>query len=646
MKILRFASFIGAIATWFVASAVQPTVDTHTFAIKGSDTLQLDILHTPANGQKRPAVIFLSGGGWEGQARRTAMTDTYPLLPFFVEKGFVGIAADYRCDFARARKSGKIPDKCIGDFVGDKQLDTPGVVKAIDRAVSLAVEDLFDATRFVVDNAEKYGIDTTKIVVVGSSAGAITALTAEYGICSRHKSARHLPAGFNYGAVVPMAGGIWCSGIDTLSWQRKPCPLLMFHGDADPIVSYSTIHVASQKWSMNGVKDIAAQLCHMGIPHQLFTYSEMNHDAAVVPMNTKLDYIYNFLRQTMLEPEEVQHVSPVATQWPEGKPFPGGENAMKGIVRTTFQYKTIGSDTLMLDIFEDPAAPRPMAGGKRPIMFYNYGGGWQAGNRHDMVLDRLDLCPFFARQGWTAVCFDYRLGFLRAQQQGTIPQGSIIEYIVGGKFADQKIWKAVQDAIDMAIDDTVDALAFTANNASAWQADTTRILGIGGSAGAINLLTLEHRLCNNTHPEQTSRLPGSFRFAALAPMAGGVWRTATDSLTWQTRPCPMFLFHGDADPIVPYDKVEYAKSKSSMWGSKQIAQQMWQMEVPCALYTVAGGDHAWSANPVIFNLPDLLQFVKRVLDQNDPLQLDIHQNTPGKKRDGYWFARYMAGQDQ
>ncbi len=645
--------FLSAVCTLAPLAANALSLDnvdlsTDIYAIKGTDTLRLDILQPKdslaSRTVRRPAMIFLSGGGWEGQARRTAITDTYPLLPYFTDNGFVGVAADYRCDFKRARKSGRIPDKNIGEFVADGELALPGVTDAIDRAVRMAVEDLFDATRYIVDRADQLGIDTTKIVVIGSSAGAVTALTAENILCN--EGSRRLPAGFNYAAVVPMAGGVWRDDQgDTLRWNRRPCPVLMFHGDADPIVSYKTLAVTSRRWSMNGVKDIAAQLERMGVPHTLYTYSGMNHDAAVVPMGTKADYIHNFLRQTVLRSDTVTHLSPVATEWPAGEGFADGMNAMRGVVRTTYRFKTVDADTLLLDVFVAPGTSPAMAGGKRPILFYDYGGGWQAGSRHDMVSDRLDLCPYFARQGWTAVCFDYRLGFLRAQKSGRIPDRSILEYIVGGEFADSNIWSAVQDAIDMAIDDTVDALAFMTDNAAGWGADTSRVVGIGGSAGAINLLTLEHRICNRTHPQQTGRLPENFNFAALAPMAGGIWRTATDSLQWNRRPCPMLLFHGDADPIVPYGKVEFPSSRASMWGSHELAAQLWQMNVPCALYTVAGGDHAWSANPVVFNRPDIEQFVRRVLDYGEPLQLDIRQNTPGINRDGYWFARYIAGQE-
>lgn len=295
------------------------TLSTAVYAIKGNDTLYVDIIQpkdsVTANCVKRPAVIFLSGGGWENQARRTALSDTYPLLPYFAGKGFVGVAADYRCDFARARKSGNIPDKSIGEFVAEHRLADEGVTDAIDKSIKTAIDDLFDATSYIIANSQRYNIDTERIVVIGSSAGAITALTAEHALCNNTEKTRSLPPGFNYAAVVSMAGGVWCAANgDSLQWKQAPCPLLMFHGDTDPIVPYATLKVPQKQWNINGVKDIANQMQRINVPHILHTYRGMNHDAAVVPMNTKLDYIYNFLRQTMLQPQNNTTLSPTSTQ--------------------------------------------------------------------------------------------------------------------------------------------------------------------------------------------------------------------------------------------------------------------------------------------------------------------------------------------
>ena len=75
-----------------------------------------------------------------------------------------------------------------------------------DNAVNIAVEDLFSATLFVLENAEQWQIDTEKIITSGSSAGAISVLQAENAICNRTSSAAVLPQGFNYAGVISYAG--------------------------------------------------------------------------------------------------------------------------------------------------------------------------------------------------------------------------------------------------------------------------------------------------------------------------------------------------------------------------------------------------------------------------------------------------------
>ena len=56
--------------------------------------------------------------------------------------------------------------------------------------LAMATGDLYDATAYVCDHASAWGVDKTRIVASGSSAGAITVLMGEYGICNGHPLAR------------------------------------------------------------------------------------------------------------------------------------------------------------------------------------------------------------------------------------------------------------------------------------------------------------------------------------------------------------------------------------------------------------------------------------------------------------------------
>ena len=104
----------------------------------------------------------------------------------------------------------------------------------------MAVEDLYDATAFIVDKADEWGIDSSQIVACGSSAGAITVLHGEYALCNASPLVQHLPAGFRYAGIVSFAGAIFEMG-EELRWASQPAPMMLFHGDADANVPYNVI---------------------------------------------------------------------------------------------------------------------------------------------------------------------------------------------------------------------------------------------------------------------------------------------------------------------------------------------------------------------------------------------------------------------
>ena len=94
--------------------------------------------------------------------------------------GFRIISIDYRLGLKGAEKVGV------------------GQARELHHAILLAVEDLFSATAFMIDNAEQLGIDTGNIVISGSSAGAITAMQAEYELCNGTPVSEVLPEDFRY----------------------------------------------------------------------------------------------------------------------------------------------------------------------------------------------------------------------------------------------------------------------------------------------------------------------------------------------------------------------------------------------------------------------------------------------------------------
>ena len=116
-------------------------------------------------------------------------------------------------------------------------------MNVLDKAIHMAVEDLFSATEFIIDNADELGVDPSEIVICGSSAGAISVMQAEYEICNRTSWAASLPEDFRYAGVMSFSGAI-LSREGKVDYRKfTPAPTLMLHGTADGLVPYEQIAV-------------------------------------------------------------------------------------------------------------------------------------------------------------------------------------------------------------------------------------------------------------------------------------------------------------------------------------------------------------------------------------------------------------------
>ena len=197
--------------------------------------------------RKRPCLMFLFGGGF-----MTGTRDNRRFRPFFdyyARKGFVVVAIDYRLGMKRARAAGL--------------LDEAHFAQALDSTLSMAMEDLYDATAYVCERMSD--VDPARIVTCGSSAGAITVLMGEYGLCNGHPLTHgKFGRDFSYAGVIAFAGAV-CDRRDTLRWDRDPAPMMLFHGDADRNVPYGTIGFDGV-W-LFGSASIAEDLARRGIPY-------------------------------------------------------------------------------------------------------------------------------------------------------------------------------------------------------------------------------------------------------------------------------------------------------------------------------------------------------------------------------------------
>jgi len=259
----------------FLWAQMPPQKTTLTYIQQQDVELKLDIYQIPEIAEEaRPCIIFVFGGGFKEGTRDA---ETYKkFFDYFSRKGYITVAIDYRLGL-------KNIDKAPSAFNQEP----------LDNAIHLAVEDLYWATSYLLKNAEKYNIDPSKIIICGSSAGAITVLQADYEKCNTAALSKILPETFRYAGVISFAGAIY-STEGTPKYAVEPAPTLFFHGSGDRLVPYHRIRLFNK--GMFGSKSLAAKFKKSNYPYCFFSMEGIGHEVAEYPMTDYLPEIERFIQ--------------------------------------------------------------------------------------------------------------------------------------------------------------------------------------------------------------------------------------------------------------------------------------------------------------------------------------------------------------
>ena len=276
---------IAGIGTETILAQEHSITPDGTFMYAKRDTCDLFMdVYDPAEGSVReaygiekPTVIFMFGGGFIHGTRDDA--DYHKWFRMMTENGYRVISIDYR--------------------LGLKGSDKVGVaqVNVLDKAIHLAVEDLFSATNFILDNADQLEVNPSNIVISGSSAGAISVMQAEYEIANATQWASVLPAGFNYAGVMSFSGAI-LSREGKVDFKKSPCPTLMLHGTSDELVPYDQIKVFNLGFFGGG--KLVERFKKYGLNYNMYHFTDYGHEIAG-SMDTTLDLQLKFLETNVMQ---------------------------------------------------------------------------------------------------------------------------------------------------------------------------------------------------------------------------------------------------------------------------------------------------------------------------------------------------------
>lgn len=278
------AAFL-SIATFQAKATDKPIEPDGTYMFEKRDTCELFMdVYNPAKGSEtsykgkdKPTVIFMFGGGFIQGTRDDE--DYKKWFRQLTDNGYRVISIDYRLGLKGSNK------------VGVAQ------VNVLDKAIHMAVEDLFSATRFIIDNADQLGVNPANIVISGSSAGAISVMQAEYEICNRTAWAQVLPEDFNYAGVMSFAGAI-LSRKGEVKYAETPAPTLMLHGTSDALVNYRQIKFFNLGFFGGG--KLVKRFEKFGYNYNMYHFLGYGHEIAG-SMDTTFDIQLDFLQTNVIE---------------------------------------------------------------------------------------------------------------------------------------------------------------------------------------------------------------------------------------------------------------------------------------------------------------------------------------------------------
>lgn len=223
--------------------------------------------------------------------------------------------------------------------------------------------------------------------------------------------------------------------------------------------------------------------------------------------------------------------------------------------------------------------------GLRPCVIFEFGGGFTSGKRNMQKYMR--YFEMLVSHGYDVISIDYRLEFSRPGKTGFF---SLI-----GRY---------RNAVRMAAEDLLDATAYILKHSEALKIDPHRIYATGSSAGAIGVLTAEHMICN--HEGKATRLPEHFNYAGIVSFAGAVF-SMTGTPSWDSQPCPILFFHGNADSNVPYDRASLFGI--GMYGPKSLIPGITKAGGHYIFHSAVYRDHKMATEPMNTCSEEILEFL-------------------------------------
>jgi len=229
------------------------------FAQYDTLTLEMDLYFPTDDAEQHRCIIYTYGGGFVDNNQRHI--ETRALCRRLADDGFVVVATNYRLGLRGVQFKGPA-----------------SMVKPLEEAIRMATEDVMKVTRYVLDYASELTVDPAQVILIGSSAGAITSLQCDFERCNATDLAQqYLPDGFRYAGVIAFSGAIFSRR--GLSYKYDtPAPTFFLHGTADRLVPYRQIKFFNIGFF--GSDRVAGRFKKEHYTHKILRFTDEGHTVA------------------------------------------------------------------------------------------------------------------------------------------------------------------------------------------------------------------------------------------------------------------------------------------------------------------------------------------------------------------------------
>ena len=266
-------------------------IETNVYKTLHGEQLAFDFYKANGSGVK-PTIVFVHGGSFMYGNKN--LPYVAPYANKWVNEGFNFVAINYRLTL----KGKTFHCNCASE------------IKI--RTFEHAVYDIRAITRYLIDENERYNIDTSQIILSGNSAGAEAVLHTAYWNNETHNIGKALlSSSFKYAAVLAYAGAL----VDTnLITKENIIPTAVFHGTCDKYVPYKTApHHYCPKTTpgalmLSGSYSIAERIKNLDESYFLYTLFKGKHKVNTLGMYLMIDQTIDFIKKTIKKTKIQSHI--------------------------------------------------------------------------------------------------------------------------------------------------------------------------------------------------------------------------------------------------------------------------------------------------------------------------------------------------